>query len=804
MPNENLGASFSIDVTNLKAGLAQANRLMRESQSEFQAAAAGMDDWTKSEDGLNAKIKSLNQITDIQQKKVDALKEEYYRLIADGLDPASKEAVELRTKINNETAALNKNEAELKKQNKALNDYKKENETAGDKVKRFASGVSDVVGDMKSMGLVAGISAAALKLFKKEMDELGDETEETGEEEEETAEKTLKLGDIIKANLISDAIVGGLKALANGVKAVGSAMSEALVNGAEYADNILTLSTQTGLSTDTLEKYSAVAELADVSMETFTGSLSKNVKAMGEAQKGSKKYVEAYDKLGVSVTDANGNLRDSEAVYWETVDALKGIENETERDALAMELFGKKAQDLNTIVEMGSEGFKELEQTAVDMGAVLGAEGLEALGNLDDQMQIFKSTTGATGNILASAFAPAMSTALEGINGVAGAFNGLIAAVISGDEGGIETAMNTVSEQISTMISNVSSMLPSLLDVAKNLISTLITVIVENAPLIISQGAELLGSLLNGIVSAIPKLIPVVMSVIQTLLNTILKNLPSIIKMGMEMLTALIKGIADMLPTLIPTIIDAVILMAETLLDNIDMIIDAGISLILGLADGLLTALPRLIDKIPVIIEKLITAITNNLPKLIEMGIQLTVQLAVGLIKAIPQLVSKLPQIISAIVKGLGAGLKSIVDVGVNLVKGLWDGIKNSFTWIKNKIKGWVGDVMSFIKKLFGINSPSKVMADVVGKNLALGIGVGFEKNIGAVNKTISDAMNFEDASFNVNGKGSVKNVGGGVGGLVVNQYNNFKQAYSSRKEQYVEKQKLKATLQLYAQGGLA
>ena len=95
--NERLGASFSIDVTDLKAGLSQANRLIKESQSEFQAAAAGMDDWTQSEDGLNAKIKSLNSITDIQRKKVDALQQEYDRLIADGLDPASKEAVELRT-----------------------------------------------------------------------------------------------------------------------------------------------------------------------------------------------------------------------------------------------------------------------------------------------------------------------------------------------------------------------------------------------------------------------------------------------------------------------------------------------------------------------------------------------------------------------------------------------------------------------------------------------------------------------------------------------------------------------------------
>ena len=127
-----LGANFAIDTTDLKAGLAQANRLIRESESEFKAAAAGLDDWSKSEEGLNAKLKSLNSVTDLQRKKVNALQSEYDRLIAEGLDPTSKEAVELRTKINNETTALNKNEAELKRQKKALEELTDATEEAGD------------------------------------------------------------------------------------------------------------------------------------------------------------------------------------------------------------------------------------------------------------------------------------------------------------------------------------------------------------------------------------------------------------------------------------------------------------------------------------------------------------------------------------------------------------------------------------------------------------------------------------------------------------------------------------------------
>lgn len=160
MANENLGASFSIDVTELKAGLAQANRLIKESESEFKAAAAGMDNWSDSQEGLEARIKHLNTATDLQRKKVDALQEEYEKLIADGLDPASREAVELRTKINKETEALNKNETELKQQTQALEDLKngtKETAEAAEEASEGFTVMKGAVADLVANGITAFI-----------------------------------------------------------------------------------------------------------------------------------------------------------------------------------------------------------------------------------------------------------------------------------------------------------------------------------------------------------------------------------------------------------------------------------------------------------------------------------------------------------------------------------------------------------------------------------------------------------------------------------------------------------------------
>ena len=662
-------------------------------ESEYRKALADISGNLKV---LNSEMKAVTSLYDKNDKSVENLSSQN-DVLNKKIDEQKNKVDILSKALEQSKAETGENSSQTKKWQTELNNAQAELNTLNRKVEENKNAMKDATGTTKE-------EAEAVEDFGKEADKSG--------------EKALSLGDIIKANLISDAIKGGLQALANGISAVGSAMSDALTDGAAYADNILTLSTQTGLSTDTLEKYSAVAELADVSIETFTGSLAKTTKAMGEAQKGSAKYVEAYDKLGVKVTDANGNLRDSESVYWETVDALKGIENETERDALAMELFGKKAQDLNTIVEMGSEGFKDLEQTAEDMGAVLGREGLNALGNFDDQMQKFSSTTASTVNILASAFAPAMTDAMEGVNYLMGSVNGLISAIIGGDEEGIGDAIYLVSEGVQDLVNGIESALPQLMEVASSLISSFIAVITDNLPWLIDEGVKMLSSLLSGITSSLGQILPTVMLVIEKLATTILQNLPTIVKMGIEVLLSLVKGVTSMLPTLIPMAIDCVMLVAETLLDNIDLIIDAGIDLIFALADGLLVAIPKLLDKIPVIIDKLVAAITNNLPKLIEMGAKLTIELGVGLIKSIPQL----------------------IKIGGDLLAGLFKGLLNP-TAIWNAVKGLFNGIVGGIKEIFGIHSPSTVMADIVGSNLALGIGEGFEDTMGDVSTDMANSI---------------------------------------------------------------
>ena len=162
--SETLGASFSIDVTALKAGLAQANRMIRESESEFKAAAAGMDDWSKSQEGLEARIKHLNKAQDLQTKKVEALKKQYEEA-GYASDDMSAEAVKLRTEINREQEALNKTEKELREQTDALEEYRKIAKRLGETVDEVAERMGDLKEEAEDSGDGFTIAGGAVAGF---------------------------------------------------------------------------------------------------------------------------------------------------------------------------------------------------------------------------------------------------------------------------------------------------------------------------------------------------------------------------------------------------------------------------------------------------------------------------------------------------------------------------------------------------------------------------------------------------------------------------------------------------------------
>lgn len=721
----NITPSINLDgVSDFKNQVKQVSSQIALINSDFKANAAEMKASGKTVEGLEKNLKNLEMVYDAENKKLDIYQKELENIVATQGEN-SKAAIDMQIKVNQQAAAVSK---------------------AKDNLNQYA----------------------------KEMDDSANETKKFGDEADKSGGKALKLGDIIKANLISDAIKAGLGALVDGIKGIGSAMTSTINEGRAYADNILTLSSTTGIATDKLQQYQNIAELSDVSLETLTGTMAKITKT-------AEKNADKYKELGINVKDSNGHLKDNEQIFSETIDALGKVDNETERDALAMELLGKSAQDLNPIIKMGAENFDKLSESFSHNGT-LTEEALDNLGQLDDYFQVMNLSMSSVTKGLAAGLAPALNGLMGPLADITSLFGEFFTEIGNGEAADPEAFIGPIEEALDGLLNNLENdFIPKINELVQRIIPLIVKFVETGLPKLLSVGAELIQTLLKGIISAIQTLAPVVTNILLKIVEIIIQNLPMIITAGVQILTSLIQGIAEALPTLIPEIVNALILIVTTLLDNIDMIIDAGIQLIMGLADGLIEALPILIDKIPEIIDKLIMAITNNLPKIIEAGIILIIKLAEGLIKAIPQLVSKIPEIIGSLIngiknyfskmvsiggelldkvkEGLSNGISKIFDVGKNLVKGLWDGINNAKDWVLDKIKGFGKGILDGIKGFFGIHSPSRVFRDQIGANLAKGLGLGFEDEMKDVTKDMTSSIPTDfDVAMNarVNKNGSV------------------------------------------------
>lgn len=729
---DNFGLKIGVEgEKEFKKALSDINQSFKVLGSEMKLVESEFGKNENSVQSLTAKNEVLTKQIDAQKEKIETLRKALENA-SDSFGENDRRTQQWAVQLNNAQAELNGMERELKSNEKALD------------------GVADEFDDAE-----------------KQADQFGDELKDAGDKADDAGGRFQKLGGVLKG--IGAAM--GTAFVAVGAAAIGAAKSltNMTVGAAAYADEILTMSTVTGMSTESLQAYKYAAELVDVSMETLTGSMSKQVKSMANARDGSAKFADAYAKLGVSVADGNGQLRDSETVYWETIDALGKVSNETERDALAMQIFGKSARELNPLIAQGSEGIAALTDEAKRMGAVMSDDSLNALGKFDDSVQRLKAGAGAAKNAMGTILLPQLQTlADDGVSLLGDFTRGLNEA--GGDFGKISDVIGNAIGGIADMI---LENLPKIMEVAVDIVMALVNSITDNLPMIIEVASSVIFTLLQGLVEALPQITQGAVQLVMSLVDGIIDNLPMLIQAAIDMIITLALGIADALPELIPSIIEAIILIVDTLLANMDKILETAFAIIAGLAEGLLNALPRLMEALPQIITTIIEFITSNLPAIIEMGITLIVQFAAGLIQAIPQLIAALPQIIVAIVSGLGSAVGSVMQIGIDIVKGLWEGIKSMGKWLSDSVGNFFGGIVDGVKGLLGIHSPSTVFAGI-GGNMGEGIGVGFLNAMNGVEKDMQRAIPTEfDVNATVNGKGNADRTVNHTGVIRVEGVNN-------------------------------
>lgn len=643
---------------------------------------------------------------------------------------------------------------------------------------------------------------------------------------QEALKKTAEVAGTIGKGVL-DLTVNGVKALGTASIASAGAIFKLAQNAGALADDLNTLSATTGLSTQELQEFQYASDLIDVSVETLAGALKKTTTSMISAQSGTGASAEAFKKLGVSVTDAQGNLRDNNDVFQDAIKALGNVANETERDALAMQIFGKSATELNPLIEGGIDSLAEMATQANDLGLILSQEALDGANAFNDQLDILKANGRNTMQVIGTEIASELTPAMESLNQVTMSYIKQLTTAMKSK--GIAGLAETAGSIIGDIASKIATELPKIAEVGVQIALNLVNAINENAETIGTAGAQLITVLVEGFYTMLPTLIETAVTMIGSFITTIGEKLPEIIPVitngliqtadaivnnldliinaGLQLFLGLVQGLEKALPSLIaklpeiigkvattlienlPTIIEAVgqivISVANTLGQSVDQLIPVVIQTILTLIDTIINNLPTIINTVVTVVTAIADALVDNIDLIIEGAVQLIVALAEGLVRALPKLVARLPEIIMAIVNGLIAlaskmwdvatsliaslgnslangvsglleginaiweyikngltnAFKGVVDIGKNIIEGLWKGINDRVDWLGKKISGFCENALQGIKDFFGIESPSKVMANQVGNYMAEGIGVGFGKTMPSVISQMQDKL---------------------------------------------------------------
>lgn len=389
MGDSDLSGRVGLETTDFKTAISEINREMRVVESAFRASAAALGDWAGDASGLESRIKTLNTEIDLQGQKVSALKGEYER-VKDEQGENSKAAQDLEIRLNKETEQLNKMGVELQ----------------------------TTEGKLGEMGDESGDTAGEVDELKGKEEDAEKSTKDLGDAEEKAEGQTDKFGGALSAlGAVAKVGIAALVGVATAAVGVVAGLAKMVLSAAEAAGELVDMSLKTGISVERLQELEYIGGQVGTSIETMTGSLAKMTRSMGDAADNAEgPAAKAFAALGVSVVDANGNLRDSEEVFGDVIDALGNVENATEADTLAMDIFGKSALELNPLIKTGSENLAAMADEAHAVGAVMdegAVMGLEAFG---DSLEGLKAGLKGMMGTMAAELLPVFQSFLDNIN----------------------------------------------------------------------------------------------------------------------------------------------------------------------------------------------------------------------------------------------------------------------------------------------------------------------------------------------------------------------------------------------------
>ena len=391
----------------------------------------------------------------------------------------------------------------------------------------------------------------------------------------------------------------------------------------------------------------------------------------------------AFERIGLTMEEVAG--MNNEELFAATISGLQNVENETERTYLAGQLLGRGATELGALLNTSAEETEAMRQRVHELGGVMSDEAVKASAAYQDSLQDMRTALDGAKRGIMTDFLPSITQVMDGLT-----------ELFSGGDG-----MAKINQGIEAFVGNMSQALPRVVQLGSQILVSLSNAIVDNLPLLLSASVDAIKTIAEGLLSP--------------------DNIVKLVDAAIEITLALADAMIDALPLIIDATVTLITTLCERLTnpDTVTRLLSAAWEIVKALATGLWEAVPQLL-----------TAAANALSSLFTVFKQ-----------AGSEAMARGREILGKVVDGIKGAISSVVSIGRNIVEGIWNGISGALTWIKNKISGWVGNVMNFLKSLFGISSPSKWAENIIGLNIAKGIGVGFVDGIPAVEQAMRDNM---------------------------------------------------------------
>ena len=489
---------WKVDITQLKAAMQDAKRSISAANAEFKAATAGMDKWQNSTTGLEAKLKQLNT-TLPQQKAILTQLEKQYELTAKELGESSNEAQKLKIQIENQKGAIAKTEASIAKYTnnldemnsatgkltKTISEQEKEldrlKSTYSDTVIEFGKDskeAKDLARQIETLSTELNNNRKTLQDAKNSADQLDNSLDKVGKEANDTEGDISKLDGgftILKgtmANLAADAIRG----LISGFKEVGKAAIDTVKEIAQSGNEIDKESQKLQISAELYQKLAYAMDMSGSSISDVSKGIKNITNELAKAEKGTKGAGAQFEELGISLKNTDGTMKDTETILFETIDALANMENETQRNKAANDIFGRSYSELLPLLNEGSEGIHALMQEAEDYGMVMSNDAVKASADYDDSVTRLDGTIKGVKPRIVQEFLPSLSDIADGFSEMA---NGSDKGAEKVNKG-FETMWKKITRMARKYAPETSSVVIPVLEKMYGMISQVVTFITKN------------------------------------------------------------------------------------------------------------------------------------------------------------------------------------------------------------------------------------------------------------------------------------------------------------------------------------